>query len=219
MHLLGQNHLGWLLQPQQIAHQKIVQIDLLPLGTALEPLGTNFLWGIKTWLSRQCWTNWHLECMGWSMYQSNHGVLSVYHFLEGVQCNMYSTYNNKCLLSTTHPSVQGNTLNETSQVDSWVGKGVGQRIFGPVATPLPMKNSLKVIPVEVQRCVKQHCPEKWVTDSHAKCLKQNSVSVSPQCTWNENIMYRYNHTDSNELKSDFKKLFYCRLLFLTNSTI
>ena len=62
--------------------------------------------------------------MGWSMCWSNHGVLSVHHFLEGVQCNMHSTYNSKGLLSTTHPSIQGNTLDETSQVDSWAGKGV-----------------------------------------------------------------------------------------------
>ena len=98
--------------------------------------------------------------MGWPMYQSIHGVLSLYSSLEGVQCNMHSTYNNKCLLSTTQPSIQGNTLDETSQVDSWAGKGVDQRIFGPIATPLPMKYSLKEIPVEVQRSAKQHCPEK-----------------------------------------------------------
>ena len=88
--------------------------------------------------------------MGWSTYWSNHGVSSEYHFLEGVQCSMHSTYNSKCLLSTTHLSLQGNTLSETSQVDSWAGKGVDQRIFGPVAAPLPMNNSPKVIPVEVQ---------------------------------------------------------------------
>ena len=60
--------------------------------------------------------------MGWSMYWSTHGVLSVYHFLEGVQCNTHSTYNNKCLLSTTQLSVQGNTLDETPQVDSLAGR-------------------------------------------------------------------------------------------------
>ena len=54
------------------------------------------------------------------------------------------------------------------KVDSWAGKGVNQRIFGPVATPLPMKNSLEEIPVEVQRSVKQHYPEEQVTDSHTK---------------------------------------------------
>ena len=53
-----------------------------------------------------------------------HGVLSVYHFLEGVQCNTHSTYNSKCLPSMTHLSIQGNTLDETSLVDSWGGKGV-----------------------------------------------------------------------------------------------
>ena len=128
---------------------------------------TNFLWGIDTWLSRQCWTDWHLGCIGWSTYQSNHGVLSVYCFPEGVKCNMHSTCNRKCLLSTTDISIQGNTLNETSQVDSWAGKG-------PVATPLPMKNSPKVIPVEAQSSVRQHCPEKWVTDSHAKFLSKTA---------------------------------------------
>ena len=97
--------------------------------------------------------------MDWSTYWSN-GVLSANHFLEGVQYNMHSTYNNKCLLSTTHPNVQGNTLNKISQVDSWSGKGVDKRIFGPIATPLPMKNSPKVIPVEAQRSVRQRYPEK-----------------------------------------------------------
>ena len=80
------------------------------------------------------------------MYQSIHGVLSVYYFLEGVQCNMHSTYNIKCLPSMTH---QGNTLDETSQLDSWAGKGVDQRTFGPVATTLPMRNCPKAIPVEL----------------------------------------------------------------------
>ena len=167
MHLLKQNCLGWLPQAQQVAPQKIVQIDLLPFDVSLRPLGTNFLSGIETWSSRWCWTNWHLGCMGWSTYQSIHGVLSVYSSLEGVQCNMHSTYNNKCLLSTAQPSFQGNTLNETSWVDSWAGKGVDQRIFGPIATSLPMKNSLKEIPVEVQRSAKQHYPEKCIVDSHA----------------------------------------------------
>ena len=32
-------------------------------------------------------------------------------------------------------SVQGNSLDVTSQVDPWVGKGVDQRTFDPVATP------------------------------------------------------------------------------------
>ena len=136
-------------QAQQVAHQKLVQIDLLHLGVALKPPGTSFLGDMGIWFGRCCWTDWHLGFMGWSTYQSNHGVLSVYHFLEGVQCSMHSTYNIKCLPSITHLSIKGNTLNETSQVDSWAGKGVGQRIFGPVPTPLPMKNSPKVIPVEV----------------------------------------------------------------------
>ena len=73
---------------------------------------------------------------------------------------MPTTYNSKCLLSTTHLSIQGNTLNETSQLDSLAEKGVDQRIFGPVATPQRMKNSPKVIPVEVQRSARQHYPEK-----------------------------------------------------------
>ena len=149
MYLLRHNHLGWSPQAQQVAHHRVVWINLLHLGAALEPPGTSCHGDIEIWLARECWTDWHLGCMGWSAYWSIHGVLSVYHFLEGVQCNMHSTYNIKCLPSMTHLSIQGNTLNETSQVDSWVGKGVDQRTFGPVATPLPMRNSPKVIPVEV----------------------------------------------------------------------
>ena len=33
---------GMVTLSQQVAHQQIVQIDLLPLGVALEPPGTNF---------------------------------------------------------------------------------------------------------------------------------------------------------------------------------
>ena len=78
----------------------------------------------------------------------------------------------------TYLSVKGNTLDETSPVDSWAGKGADQRTFGPVATPLPMKKSSKVIPVEVQRSARQHCPEKQVTDSHIK-IQYNRVNTSP----------------------------------------
>ena len=66
--------------------------------------------------------------------------------------------------STQHPweHPQQNFLSE------FLGRaGSGQRIFGPIATPLPMKNSLKEIPVEAQRSAKQHYPEEQVTDSHA----------------------------------------------------
>ena len=37
-----------------------------------------------------------------------------------------------------------------------------------IATPLPMKNSLKEIPVEAQKNAKQYFPEKCVTDSRTK---------------------------------------------------
>ena len=40
---VGANCLGRLPRAQQVAHQKIVQINLLPSGVALKPLGTNFL--------------------------------------------------------------------------------------------------------------------------------------------------------------------------------
>ena len=106
-------------------------------------------WRYWDMVTRQCWTDQHLGCMDWSAYWSVHGVLSMYYFLEGVLCNMHSTYNIKCLPSRTHLSVQGNTLNETSQVDSQAGKDVDWRTFDPVATPLPMRNSPKVIQVEV----------------------------------------------------------------------
>ena len=53
-------------------------------------------------------------------------------------CRTYFADCKICLLSTTHFSVQGNSLDVSPQVDSWVGKGVDQRTFGPIATPLPV---------------------------------------------------------------------------------
>ena len=94
MHLFRQNHLGWSPQAQQVAHQKIVQIDLLHLATALKPPGTNFLGDIEIWFSRQCWTDWHLGCMAWSMYQSVYGVFSMYHAF-------WKEYSATCTLLTT----------------------------------------------------------------------------------------------------------------------
>ena len=43
MHMSEQNCLGQLPQAQQVAPQKVVQINLLPFNMALGPLGTNFL--------------------------------------------------------------------------------------------------------------------------------------------------------------------------------
>ena len=63
--------------------------------------------------------------------------LSVYHFLGDIQCRTHFTGNTIYLPSMTHFSVQGNSLNATPKVDSWAGKGVDQRTFGQIATPLP----------------------------------------------------------------------------------
>ena len=52
-------------------------------------------------------------------------------------------------------SVQGNSLDITPQVDSWVGKGVDQRTFGPAATPLPMRSPSR-IPVEERGVMQLH---------------------------------------------------------------
>ena len=41
----------------------------------------------------------------------------------------------------THSSVQGNSLDITLKVDSWVGKGVDQRTLGPIATPYQCKET------------------------------------------------------------------------------
>ena len=52
-------------------------------------------------------------------------------------------------------SIQGNSLDVTSQVDSWAGKGVDQRTFGPVATPLPTRSPSR-IPVEERSAMQLH---------------------------------------------------------------
>ena len=52
VHLLRQDHLGWSQQPQQIAHPRAVQIDLLHSDAALRPPGTNFHGGTEILV---CW--------------------------------------------------------------------------------------------------------------------------------------------------------------------
>ena len=57
-------------------------------------------------------------------------------FSWGVHCKMHSTHTVICLSNTTHFNIQENTLNATSEVECWAGKGVDQRRFGLTATPL-----------------------------------------------------------------------------------
>ena len=131
VHLLRQDCLGWSHQPWA------VQIDLLHLDMALGPPGTDLLGGTKLLV---CWPI--LDQLAFGM----HGLtcVSAYvlwfvcmPFLGHVQCRTHFTGNTIYLPSTTHFSIQGNSLDATPKVDSWAGKGVDQRTFGPVATPLP----------------------------------------------------------------------------------
>ena len=54
----------------------------------------------------------------------------------------HSTYSTLCLLSTTHFSIEGNSLNVVPMVDFWMG-GLDQRLFGLSATAPPEKCNLK----------------------------------------------------------------------------
>ena len=137
MCLLMQDHLGWSHQTWQIAHPRAVQTDLLHLDMAPEPPETNFHGGIEILV---CWQILDQLAFG------THGFAFVYVctscfvcilFSGEVQCKTHSTCNIICLPSMTHFSIQGNSLNVTSNVDSWAGKGVDLRTFGPIATPLP----------------------------------------------------------------------------------
>ena len=58
-------------------------------------------------------------------------------FSGDVQCRAHFTGNTICQPSMTHFSIQGNSLDVTPKMDSWAGKGVDQRAFGPIATPQP----------------------------------------------------------------------------------
>ena len=66
-----------------------------------------------------------------------HIVFCMYTISGEVQCKTHSICNIICLPSMTHISIQGNSLNKTSKVDSWAGMGMDQRTFGPIAAPLP----------------------------------------------------------------------------------
>ena len=79
-------------------------------------------------------------------------------------------------------SIQGNSLDVTSQVDSWVGKGVDQRTFGPAATPLPIRSPSR-IPVEKRGAMQLHpqVPELRDTNPQRMVKKIGSKSMRPQC--------------------------------------
>ena len=137
MHLLSQDHLGWSQQPQQIAHPRAVQINLLHSDAALRPPGTNFHQGTEILV---CWPilDWPAFGMHGLTCVSAYVLWFVYiPFLGDVQCRTHFTGNTIYLPSTTHFSIQGNSLDGTPKMDSWVGKGVDQRTFSLIPTPLP----------------------------------------------------------------------------------
>ena len=78
-------------------------------------------------------------------------------------------------------SIQGNSLNVTSQVDSWPGKGVDQRTFGPAVTPLPIRSPSR-IPVEERECNAAPPQVAELRDNNPqRMVKISSKNMSPQC--------------------------------------
>ena len=117
---------------------KTVQINLLLLDAAPKPPGTNFPGGIKILGCQQVpgqLASWMhgLTCVSVCLFYLVCILLS-----GEVPCRTHFADHKICLLNTIHSSVQGNSLDVTPKVDSWVGKGVDQRTFGPVATILPV---------------------------------------------------------------------------------
>ena len=76
------------------------------------------------------------------MYLSACDILPVHHFGGKYSLNTLYIYHH---MSVKHYSfgIQRNFLNVVPKVDCWMGKGVDQRIFGPIATPLPGQNPTK----------------------------------------------------------------------------
>ena len=80
--------------------------------------------------------------------------------------------------SLKHP---GNSLNITPQVDSWVGKGVDQRTFGPAATPLPIRSPSR-IPVEERGAMQLHPQVAKLGDNNPQRMAKIYIkSMSPRC--------------------------------------
>ena len=114
-----QDCLGQLHQAQQVAHPRVVQINLLHLDAAPR---TDFHGGTRILV---CWqildqpaSGMHeLACVSVCIFCS-----VCIPFSGEVHCKMHSTYYIVCLPSTTHFNIQGNTLNAASEVDCWAGK-------------------------------------------------------------------------------------------------
>ena len=69
-----------------------------------------------------------------------------------VQCTTHSTCNILCLPSTTHFAIQVNSLNVTSRVDLWVGKGVDQRTLAQLQLPYQIKEAQSNPPGGIEKC-------------------------------------------------------------------
>ena len=114
------HHLGTALEPLEPASLEISRYSLL------DDAGPTSIW--------YAWVGLHI---GLFMVFCLHTIF-------------WKEYSATCTLLITSSVYQAQlTSGETSQVDSWAWKGVDCRTFGPVATPLPMRNSPKIIPVEV----------------------------------------------------------------------
>ena len=151
-------------------------INLPHLDVAPEPPGTDFHGGTRTLV---CW-----QILGWSA-SGMHRLACVpvcilcsicIPFSGKVQCKMHSTYNIICLPNTTHFNIQGTTFNAASEMDYWAWKGVDQRTFGPIATPLPEEIDPKQSPLGLRGVQGSLILEISTTDV---TNKQNSKSMSP----------------------------------------
>ena len=115
--LLMQDHLGWSHQAQQVAHPRVVWINLLHLDMALEPPRTNFHGGTGILVCRQVLDQpasriHELACVSVCIL-----YFACTPFSGRVQYETHSTCTIICLPSTTCFSIQGNSLNVTSEVD------------------------------------------------------------------------------------------------------
>ena len=131
-----QDHLEWSHQAQQVAHPRVVQINLLHLDAAHEQPGMTPMDMPEFQFTGRYKPVQHLGCIGWTVYLYPCYIF-LYTIFWGYTVWIHSTYTIICLPSTTQFWHWGEFFQCSLYGGSLDDVGVDQRLFGPsTAAPL-----------------------------------------------------------------------------------
>ena len=170
--LLMQDHLGWSHQAQQVTQPRVVLINLLHLHGTQNP-GTFFHGGTRISVYKQV--------PGHPM-SGTHALSSLYNAFWGSIAWTHSTVTIKCLPSTIHFGIEGNSLNVVSMVDFGWWRSGPKVIWPECNYPTRKQKFQKHIPIETQRVCSSPTQKYQLTDM---TKGNNNTNAGALCNkWN-----------------------------------